>query len=444
MSVDSRLVEFVRALRTKGINAGPSESVDAALIAGVLGLDNRERLREGLAAALVRNVNQREVFDMTFDLYFPLGVGSLTYSVDNLRADLTEALAESDRVRMRQLAEQAVEAFGEVGQVDTDTHGFSAQRTLAEVQPTQLIVEAANHRAMVSGSLSQRDLELVRQEIRNEVRAFSAMIAAAARRRSAEIKGRERITAHAVRPMTTQVDFLNADREQLLTMRREVQPLARKLATRLAMRRRRRRRGQIDIRRTIRRSMSTGGVPFSPVYVKPRHGKPDLVLICDVSGSVAGFSQFTMLLVRALAEQFTRVRVFAFVNTVAEVSAIVNERPDDIIEQIHQRAKVRTWHTSSDYGSAFANFVAGHLDAVGPRSSVLILGDARNNNLPDGHEALTVIHEHAHRVFWLNPELRSKWGLGDSLALTYAEIVDMHEVRNMDQVAQFVTRILPA
>lgn len=443
MSIADRLVEFVGALRTKGINAGPSESIDAAEVAALLQLDNRERFRAGLAAALVRREHQREIFDQTFDIYFPLGIGEISAEVANFTADLVAALASADRLRLRELAEFAVNQFGMVGQEGTETFGWSAQRTLSEVQPTQLIVEAANRRAGMGGPLSQRELDLVRQEVRNEVQAFSAMVAAAARRRTAEVRGRDRITAHAVRPMVRQVEFLSADRKALLEMKRQVQPLARKLATRLAMRRRKRRRGKIDIRRTIRKAMSTGGVPFSPVYVQPRNGKPDLLLICDVSGSVAGFSQFTMLLVRALAEQFNRVRVFAFVNSMAEVTEIINERHDDLIEQIRQRAKITSWHTSSDYGAAFDQFAANHLAAIGPRTSVLILGDARNNNLPPGLDSLAIMNERSRRIFWLNPEHHRKWGLGDSVAHLYAEVVEMHEVRTIDQLAQFVGRVLP-
>src|SRR5690606_13322205 len=122
-----------------------------------------------------------------------------------------------------------------------------------------------------------------------------------------------------------QIDFLSANPHELEELRRTVQPLARKLATRLSTKRRRRRRGPIDIRRTVRRSMGTGGIPIRPVYVKPRPSRPELVLLCDVSGSVAGFSQFTMLLVQALSAQFTKVRVFAFVNAMDEVTDIVKD-----------------------------------------------------------------------------------------------------------------------
>src|SRR5690606_27800748 len=128
---------------------------------------------------------------------------------------------------------------------------------------------------------------LARDEIRRGVDAFREMVQSEARRRSAELRGRSLVAKHAVRNSQDRVDFLTANRQQLEELRRQVQPLARVLATRLSARRRRRRRGAIDMRRTLRRAMGTGGVPMRPVYEKPRPSRPELVLLCDVSGSVA-------------------------------------------------------------------------------------------------------------------------------------------------------------
>jgi uncharacterized protein with von Willebrand factor type A (vWA) domain len=167
------------------------------------------------------------------------------------------------------------------------------------------------------------------------------------------------------------------------------------------------------------------------------------VLICDVSGSVAGFSHFTMLLMQALSDQFTRVRSFAFVNAMAEVTDILKDSSGDPGKRIADEARITKWHTSSDYGEAFADFVRDHLDAVGPRTSVLILGDARNNNQNPNLEALHLIAQHSKRVFWLNPEHHLRWGLGDSIAPVYAEVVEMHECRNVTQLGTFIGRLLP-
>lgn len=465
-----RLVELVGALRSKGIPAGTSETVDAAAVIDVLGLSDREQLREGLASALVRRGGQRDVFDMTFDLYFPAGVGTPQaaletdddFDLDDLRDLLAMALAENDLRTLEQVAEIAVDLLGQVGTTGTQTAGWSAYQTLERLRPQTLVAQAAQLRGEGGGQgqgqgsgqgsgqgagsgFTQR---LERDEVRENVERFRALVAGEARRRTAEVRGRETVTRHAVRTGTDRVDFLSANKQQLEELGRTVKPLSRKLATRLSARRRRARRGKIDIRRTLRRSMSTGGVPMRPVLAKPHPSRPELVLLCDVSGSVSGFSGFTMHLVQALSGQFSKVRVFAFVNAMDEVTDLVKETgggswSDDLSARIARDAHITKWHTSSDYGEAFADFRADHMDAIGPRTAVLILGDARNNNQDPNLGALHDISQKARRTFWLNPEASMRWGLGDSVAPAYAEVVEMHECCNVEQLTRFITRLLP-
>lgn len=467
--VVNRLVEFVDALRSKGINVGPSETIDAAAAIEVLGFDERDLLREGLAATLVRRGGQREVFDQTFELYFPRTFGATheaimaqdqSIELEQLRDLLTMALAEADPRTLDQIAQIAVDVLGRIGTEGTETAGWSAFQTLDRMAPQTLIAAAFALRTGQGaggsgGSGSKGDHgeqafadRLIRDEIRQAVDAFRDLVAAEARRRTAEVRGRELVTQHAVRSGSNQIDFLSANKHELEELRRTVQPLARKLATRLSAKRRRRRRGKIDVRRTVRRSMGTGGVPIKPVYEKPRPTRPELVLLCDVSGSVAGFSQFTMLLVQALSAQFTKIRVFAFVNAMTEVTEIVKDSTGsggrELSERLKNEARVTNWHQSSDYGSAFVEFVEKYLDAVGPRTAVVILGDARNNNQDPEYASVHTIAERAKQVYWLNPEHPSRWGLGDSEAKAYSEIVPMYQCSNIDQLAGFITRLLPA
>ncbi len=452
-----RLVEFVGALRTKGIPAGTSETVDAATVMDVLGLDRRELLREGLASALVSRGGQRDVFDMTFDLYFPAGTGTsqavldadADMDVDDLRDLLAMALADDDSRALEQVAEIAVDMLGQVGE-GGGTGGWSAYQTLERLRPQTLLVQALEARgggqAPGQGQQSatpQVTDRLERDEVRRNIDRFRVLVASEARRRTAEQRGREVVTRHAVRPGSDRIDFLSANRQQLEELRSTVRPLSRKLATRLAARRRRAQRGRIDIRRTLRRSMSTGGVPLKPAFAKPHPARPELVLMCDVSGSVSGFSGFTMLLVQALSDQFSKVRVFAFVNAMDEVTDIVKDVSGDVGPRIAQEARITKWHTSRDSGEAFGDFTASFMSAVGPRTSVLILGDARNNNQDPNLGALHLIGQHARRIFWLNPEHHMRWGLGDSIAPAYAELVEMHECCNVDQLSRFITRLLP-
>lgn len=463
--VAGRLVEFVSALRSKGIPAGTSETVDAAAVVEVLGMADRGQLREGLAAALVRRGGQRDVFDMTFDLFFPAGVGAPQSAleatdeldVDDLRDLLAQALADHDQETLQRIAAMATDLLGEVGTPGTSNAGWSAYLTLERLRPQTVLARAMQLRGEGSGQGQGGGRgqgggggqepgvvsRIERDEIRRDIDQLRLMIAAEARRRTAEVRGREVVTRHAVRSGTDRIDFLSASKQQLEELRLTVAPLSRKLATRLAARRRKSRRGRIDIRRTLRRSMSTGGVPMQPVFAKPHPARPELVLLCDVSGSVSGFSGFTMHLVQALSGQFSKVRVFAFVNATDEVTDLVKDAGDDLSARIASEARITKWHTSSDYGEALADFQADYLDAIGPRTAVLILGDARNNNQSPNLAALHEISQRARRTFWLNPEATMRWGLGDSVALQYAEVVEMHECCNVDQLTKFVTRLLP-
>ncbi|MFC7303851.1 VWA domain-containing protein [Streptomyces monticola] len=465
--VPARLTSLVQALRAHGIRIGTGESVDAAQAMAALGLTERELLREGLAAALLHHQGQRAVFDPVFDLYFPRAVGAPGRASDDdrdtgpadsdatapglhpdreaLRERLAAALAADDQALLARLAAEAVDALGGYG-ATPGSDGWSSYQTLDRLRPQTLLARVlAALRAGAAQDESFTD-RLEADEIRGRIEGFRRLVALEARRRVAERRGADEIARRAVAPTADRVDFLFAHRDQLAELRRTVQPLARKLATRLAARRRRAARGQIDLRRTLRGSLSTGGVPIRPVLRRRRPARPELVLLCDVSGSVAGFANFTMLLIQALHDQFSKVRVFAFVNRVDEVTGLLGHGradPEGLGTRILTEAAVTGWHDSSDYGSALGEFTERYPDAVGSRTSVFILGDARTNMAPPNAEALRTLRDRARRVYWLNPERRSLWNTGDSAAAAYEEVVGMYECRTVGQLSALVGRLLP-
>jgi len=445
--VAERLTGLVAALRAHGLRIGTGETVDAALAMEVLGFTDRELLREGLAATLLHGNTQRPVFDPVFDLYFPRGIGAPQGEAtgrDDLRDRLAAALAANDRALMGQLAAEAVDGFGGYGNSPT-TDGWSSHQTLEWLRPQTLLARVRTGIRAQGGDAGFTD-RLLDDEIRQRIEGFRRQVAAEARRRVAERRGRDQIARRAVAPTADRVDFLFAGRAQLAELRRAVQPLARKLATRLAARRRRASRGTIDLRRTLRGSLSTGGVPMRPVLRRRRPVRPELVLLCDVSGSVSGFSDFTMLLVQALHDQFSKVRVFAFVNRLDEVTGLLahgTADPEGLGARIRAEATLTGWHGSSDYGVALGEFAERYGDAVGPRTTVFVLGDARTNMSDPNLPAVRHIAQRARRVYWLNPEQRSQWGTGDSAAPGYAELVEMHECRNAKQLSALVGRLLP-
>ncbi|MGW0500865.1 vWA domain-containing protein [Streptomyces sp. NPDC003007] len=445
--VAERLTSLVGALRAHGVRIGTGESVDAARAVEELGLADRELLREGLAATLLHGPGQRQVFDPVFDLYFPSRVGGPEQRAagrEELRDRLVDALAADDRAMLGRLAIEAVDGFGGYGS-SPESDGWSSYQTLERLRPQTLLARVRDNIRGRGGSSGFAD-RLLEDEIRRRVDAFRALVAAEARRRVAERRGRDEIARRAVAPTADRVDFLFAGQDRLAELRRTVQPLARKLATRLAARRRRASRGMIDLRRTLRGSLSTGGVPMKPVLRRRRPARPELVLLCDVSGSVSGFSDFTMLLVQALHDQFSKVRVFAFVNRIDEVTGLLERGradPEGLGVRIQAEAAVTGYHGSSDYGMALGEFAERYGDAVGSRTTVFVLGDARTNRSDPNLPAVRRIAERARRVHWLNPEQRSRWGTGDSVAPAYAELVEMHECRNARQLSVLVARLLP-
>ncbi|MEU9852123.1 VWA domain-containing protein [Streptomyces sp. NPDC047974] len=455
----ARLTGLVAALRDHGFGIGTGETVDAGLALEAVGFADRERMREALAATLLHGERQRPVFDRVFDLYFPAvvtvpgrhgveaggtgGAGDAA-ALAALRARIAEALAAGDTALLDRLAAEAVAGFGGYGS-GPGTDGWSSYQTLSRLRPETLLarVRAARTAAGREPDFTDRLLD---DEIRRAVEGFRERVRTEARRRVAELRGRDEVARRAVAVTADRVDFLLAGREQLEELRRTVRPLARKLATRLAARRRRAARGGIDLRRTLRGSLSTGGVPVRPVLRRRRPGRPELVLLCDVSGSVAGFAQFTMVLVQALHDQFSRVRVFAFVNRCDEVTGLLSPGaadPAGLGERILAGARLTGWHGQSDYGTALDEFAERYADAVGPRTVVFVLGDARTNNADPRPEALRLIAERARRVHWLNPEQPALWGTGDSVAPLYAQLVDMRSCRNARQLGELIARLLP-
>ncbi|WP_433630618.1 vWA domain-containing protein [Nocardia sp. CA-120079] len=453
-TMTDRLVEFVGLLREHGISAGPSETIDAAEAMLALGLSDRNRLRSGMAACLLRRNGQRAVFDQLFDLYFRTAeqpvTPSASDSIDDLRDRLVDAVARDDRAAVTELARQALTALGGYGGVGAGEPsrpvttasgaGWSSYLTMKSLRPEELadrIVETMG----TDLDTSVRTIEADRR-----LREFRTAVQNEARLRSAQLRGTEYIARRGVESSTDQVDFLGARTQDLAEMRRLVNPLARKLATRLAARRRKAVRGQIDMRRTLRRSMATGGVPIDPVLRARKHGRPDLVVLADLSGSVTGFAEFTLQLVQALQDQFSKVRSFGFIDTCDEITAhfTPGEPPTpELAARIIRHTNVARFG-SSNYGEAFQGFVDNYLDALGPRTSLLILGDARTNRTDPNLPALQTMSSRAKHAYWLNPEPARSWSAGDSAAHIYADHITMHECRNVKQLAEVIGRLLPA
>src|SRR5947207_32492 len=164
------------------------------------------------------------------------------------------------------------------------------------------------------------------------------------------------------KPLPEDVDFMHASRDEMVALQRAIQPLTRALAARLAQRRRHRHRGHLDFRRTVRASLSYGGVPAEPKFRRPHPSKPEIMIVADVSGSVASFARFTLQFVYAMGSQFSKVRSWAFVDGIDEVTRFFEESDDmaEAVRRVNSEANVLWVDGHSDYGHAFTVFHQRH------------------------------------------------------------------------------------
>ncbi len=435
-------------LRKAGVPVSLAESLDAVRAMSAVGLADREVLRVGLASAMVKRAAHAVAFDALFDLWFPALIGDPSGRAGPASGDrerLAELLLTGDDAALRRFAQEVVGSLGRA-ESQPGRQSFFAYRVLRELAPETLV--AGLIEALLSGAGTERTPfteEVARRTVRNRVERFRQHVDADVRRRLAQERGIEQVPATAVPPLIEQVDFLRASRDDLAAMRRQVHPLARRLATRLSARRRLGRSGRLDMRRTVRASLGTGGVPVV-THNRPRAAhKPELVILCDVSGSVSSFAHFTLMLTLALNEQFTNVRVFAFIDGCDEVTRFL-EGTDDMIEalaRMSREARLVWFDGHSDYGHAFETFDEKYAAAITPRTSLLVLGDGRTNYRNPALPVLKRLAATARHAYWLNPEPRAQWGSGDSAARTYAEVIEMVECRTVAQLEEFVRRLLP-
>jgi uncharacterized protein with von Willebrand factor type A (vWA) domain len=455
-----REIAFLDALRTAGLTVSLAEVLDATRAMGAVDLMDREALRAAFAACVLKRPAHRTTFDMLFDLWFPAVTGDPTQVEGELGEDgepgeggpvdpqayrdaLRDLLLDGDEESMRRFARQVVQGLGRADTAPGRQSWFS-YRVLRQLSPETLMASLleAMLQGQDRGGLAEK---VARQTIQERIKQFQEMVEAEVRRRLAEDRGTEQISKTAVQPLAEQVDFLRASRNDMAELRRQVFPLARRLATRLTARRRLGKTGKLDFRRTVRASLATGGVPLVTHHKPHKPHKPELVVLCDVSGSVAGFAHFTLMLTYALREQFTKVRAFAFIDTCDEVTRFFTPGGDvaDALARMSSEAKLVWFDGHSDYGHSIEKFAEDYPDAIGPRTSLLILGDARNNYRATGSQTLKQLVQRSRHAYWLNPEPSAYWGSGDSATGAYEDLIEMVEVRNAVQLEDFVQRILP-
>jgi uncharacterized protein len=490
-SLETSLLEFFHRLRDAGVPVSMVEVLDAFAALAHVELADRAQFRAALFATLVKRPEDQQAFEVLFDVCFPLtaasrsgpgwggpdgldglngldgldpaldpalhppgsepgppvgeataageeGDGDIHSPGDELLAALLDALRHGDEAAMRALAGLAVERFAGLEAQPQASERYYLYRILRQVELYRLLAMALGDSDDPDGAARHG-----RQELARRIEDFRRLLAEQLRHRLAVSVGAAQAAELYRERRLEDVDFLGANAGQLRELRQAVRPLARKLASRAAQKRRLRRRGRLDVRRTVRRSLSSGGVPVDPAFRAVRASKPDLYVLADVSGSVIEFAKFTLALLQAMNQEFAKLRSFAFVDGIDEVTGLLDQgghRMD--LRGAFARAKLVADDGHSDYGNVFRRFAERYGGDVDGRSTLIVMGDARNNYRDPGLEAFADLAGRSRRCYWLNPEPAGDWDTTDSIMSVYGPACDrVFEVRTLRQLTACVDEI---
>ena len=443
------LHRFFRAARGAGVRVSPAESIDAMRAVAKIGFDDRQILRDTFLVTLAKTQEEKRALGECFDLFFSQPEPPPS-APDNDNANEPGETGESGQANGGGGGESSgsgdasdQQASPETGGQPNEGLGPLAQMLLRqdrnEIQAA--IANAANAASLSDiryftqrGIFSGRILEQMGiGRLRDDLDNLTATNPSLAERLQAATDG----LRDAVRETVAQALLLYGREEaenlrneilrnaplarieprQVDEMRALIRKIARRLRERYSKPRKRQRRGHLDVRRTLRRNAAWGSIPFLTAWKRKHRDRPKIVALCDVSGSVAKVSDFFLLLIHSLHEVVDDVRSFAFSGHLIEVSDILEKKsPEAAMAEIMSKVGFG----SSDYGSSLADFEDEWMNAVTPQTTVIVLGDARSNNLDPRADILRRIAERSKRVVWLNPEGRMAWGFGDSEMPRYA------------------------
>jgi len=461
--MDQRIVEFIAGLRAAGVRVSLAESADAFRAIEQLGISDRELFRTALRTTLVKDAVDVPAFEKLFPLYFGSGGPPLMNpdeelspeDMQQLKDALRDLLGDNDKLRqlMRYLLEGAnptreeLERMANQAGVPLARHPYQqswlTQRMLRQLgmdeefrdlmeQLIEKLEEMGMSRETIRriAQIAAENARALEEQMRQYVGAQIAQNAANEPRERQPIRG----------PDLMHRPFGSLGEREITELRNQVRRLAARLRSRAALRQRRGKRGVLDAKRTIRTNLRHASVPIELQH-KRRHLKPKLVLICDISTSVRPVVEFMLRLVYELQDQIHSARSFVFIDDIVDVSSEFSQRrPETAVERVLDQNPPGYYNTN--LGFSLAHFCKDHLDAVDHRTTVIILGDGRNNFLNPRLDSFQEIKKRARKVIWLNPENPRIWGTGDSDMLEYLPFCDTaHEVGNLAQLAEAVDRL---
>jgi uncharacterized protein with von Willebrand factor type A (vWA) domain len=461
--MEERILEFIGDLRRAEMRISTSEALDALSAASAVGLETREGFKAALSATLVKEARDEATFERIFNLYFldlqALGeglkkaLGPEDPRIQDMLSDLME-MADLDLDEMTELLlqgggsemEMAIRAGSQNAGLERLMYflqvGYFSRRIQdrfdwsAIERDLEKLMKLLEERGLDPGQLAR-----IRNYLDLRLEAFRRMIRQHVER---ELERRAwRQGEKLSREMLSEKPLFALTADEVAQMKTVVARLARKIKDALALRQREEERGRLDTRRTIRHSLQYGGVPME-VFLRRRHReKPKLITICDVSDSVRNASRFMLQLVWSLQECFSRVRSYVFVSEIAEVTQAFNTMPVERAIEWALKSSPVDYHCRSDFGYAFSRFVRTELDGLDRKTTIMVLGDARNNYNDPQAWALRLIRERVKGVIWLNPEGQWGWGIGDSVMPLYSPACDIvRECRTISQLGEVVDNLV--
>ncbi|ADB50073.1 vWA domain-containing protein [Conexibacter woesei] len=439
--LDAELIGFADQLRTEGLSIGTSELLDSFAALREVGWNERDDFREALATTLAKSPDDRRIFELVFDRFFFRAAeeqaarrevqegagfdGADQIDLDELRQQIAQALQEGGEGGMQDLARLAIAAFGDRGD-GSGVIGVDVQRIRRQLglrsEPQPDLPEDDPRR----DGIPREQLRRFEQQLRKEL---------------------ERALIERTKQLPPARPLSDLDRslpggpiQDLAAVHKVVVQLKRRLATQGREQRGRKRHAHVDVRRTMRASLQTGGVPVELKFRPQRPKRPEIFVLCDVSTSVASASVFFLSVLHALHDSFRKLRSFVFIERISEVTDVFERERDFRAASvaISKDAGVADVSGYTDYGRVWTEFLAEVEDDLHPRATVIVLGDARTNGRPPRDDVFASIAEKAGRTFWLNPEPRLYWNYGDSVIAAYERHCTAFECWTTAQLEEFV------
>jgi uncharacterized protein with von Willebrand factor type A (vWA) domain len=468
--MDDKIVAFTALLRSNGLRVSLSEHLDAFRALAELGVGDRDALKHTLRATMVKRAIDLPAYDELFDLYFSglatavrdsatalmqamdIDAQQFQSLMDQLAAilrqleidvsDLARALLQNDTGRLEQLLGEAAQQANAHEIERSYQEGRFAHSTAQSIGLGGLSEELERVKQQLGGAdlppeLGERLQEFIDQRLRDLREMIRRTVRLELEKRDQTQRERTRLASLAEK------SFYYLSEDELRRMREAVTKLAQRLKNVVSIRRRRGKRGKFDLKGTLRKNLQYGGVPFRIQFDRRIRDKPQVLVLCDVSDSVRNVSRFMLQFVYSLQDLYSRVRSFIFVSDVGETTQLFEEYDTQRAIELALTGTVINVYAHSDFGRAFKTFHRDYLGAVNNRTTVIVLGDARNNyNLP--HEwVLRDIRARAKQLIWLNPESRLTWGFGDSEMDRYLPFCDLvEECRNLNQLYRVIDRLV--